>query len=451
MNFNLLNRFILIGFIFCCSIKLSAQENPIVFKNVNVISMEDATVQKNKNVFIQNGKILSIDNRKIPKGTQVIDGTGKYLMPGLAEMHAHVPPVDDIEPMKDVLELFALNGITTIRGMLGHPRHLELREMINKGEILSPAFYTSGPSFSGSSTSSPEQAEQMVRNQKKAGYDFLKLHPGLKPEVFNAIVKTAKEVNIPFGGHVSFQVGLTRACESNYATIDHLDGMVEALVPNMMQYSEEETGLFGMFIADKSDAKKIPEILNIIKTNQVWLVPTQSLAERWFAPDATPEKMNAEPEMKYMNAATRNNWMQAKSNLMADSRYNAEKMNQYIALRQRLILEAHKNGIGLLLGSDGPQIFNVPGFSVHHELRYLVACGLTPFEALQTGTVRVAEFYRSTNSGKIKSGYVADLILLGSNPLDDITNSTDIQGVVVRGKWIDKNSIETRLKRLEKN
>jgi imidazolonepropionase-like amidohydrolase len=219
----------------------------------------------------------------------------------------------------------------------------------------------------------------------------------------------------------------------------------------MMQFSEEETGLFGMFIADKSDAKKIPEILNIIKTNQVWLVPTQSLAERWFALDATPEKMNAEPEMKYMNAATRNNWMQAKRNLMADSRYNAEKMNQYIALRQRLILEAHKNGIGLLLGSDGPQIFNVPGFSVHHELRYLVACGLTPFEALQTGTVRVAEFYRSTNSGKIKSGYVADLILLGSNPLDDITNSTNIQGVVVRGKWIDKNSIETRLKRLEKN
>jgi hypothetical protein len=451
MNFNLLNRFILIGFIFCCSIKISAQENPIVFKNVNVISMEDATVQKNKNVFIQNGKILSIDNRKIPKGTQVIDGTGKYLMPGLAEMHAHVPPVDDIEPMKDVLELFALNGITTIRGMLGHPRHLELREMIRKGEILSPSFYTSGPSFSGNSVTTAEQAEAMVRNQKKAGYDFLKLHPGLTPEVFRSIVKTAQEEKIPYGGHVSFQVGLKAACESNYATIDHLDGMVEALVPNINNYSEEQTGLFGMFIGDKADESRIPQVIKMIKENHVWLVPTQSLAERWFAPDATPEKMNAEPEMKYMNAATRNTWMQAKSNLMADSRYNAEKMNQYIALRQRLILEAHKNGIGLLLGSDGPQIFNVPGFSVHHELRYLVACGLTPFEALQTGTVRVAEFYKSTNSGKIKSGYVADLILLGSNPLDDITNSTNIQGVVVRGKWIDKNSIETRLKHLEKN
>ena len=451
MNLNYSNRIMLIVFLFFLSLKVTAQEIPIVFKNVNVISMEDESVVVNKHVTIQHGRIISIDNKKIPKDAQLIDGTGKYLMPGLAEMHAHVPPVDNIEPMKDVLELFALNGITTIRGMLGHPRHLELREMIRKGEILSPSFYTSGPSFSGNSVTTAEQAEAMVRNQKKAGYDFLKLHPGLTPEVFRSIIKTAQEEKIPYGGHVSFQVGLKAACESNYATIDHLDGMVEALVPNINNYSEEQTGLFGMFIGDKADESRIPQVVKMIKENNVWLVPTQSLAERWFAPDATPEKMNAEPEMKYMNASTRNSWMDAKKNLLSDKRFDAQKMEQYIGLRKKLILEAQRNGIGILLGSDGPQVFNVPGFSVHHELRYLVASGLTPFEALQTGTTRVAEFYNLTDAGKIKSGYVADLILLGSNPLENISHTTDIHGVVIRGNWIDKKSIDERLKRLEKN
>ena len=209
--------------IFCCTAQTPTSET--VFRNVNIIPMTEETVMRNQDVLVKNGEIAAIGNTgkvKFSKDARIIEGNGKFLIPGLAEMHAHVPPVDDIEPMKEVLKLFLYNGITTIRGMLGHPRHLELRSKIQSGEIIGPHFYTSGPSFNGNSVKTPEAGAEMVRNQKQAGYDFLKLHPGLTKENFAAIAKTAKEVNIPFAGHVSFDVGVWRAIEAGYASIDHL-------------------------------------------------------------------------------------------------------------------------------------------------------------------------------------------------------------------------------------
>lgn len=181
-------------FVLACSGQTPATNNSkeIVFRSVNVVPMDRETVLQNQTVVIRNGKIISIGNAATTKWNNdatVIDATGKYLMPGLAEMHAHVPPVDDIEPMKDVLKLFVANGVTTIRGMLGHPRHLELRSKIQSGEIMGPRFYTSGPSFNGNSVKTTSDADRMVREQKTAGYDFLKLHPGLLPETFGSTLR----------------------------------------------------------------------------------------------------------------------------------------------------------------------------------------------------------------------------------------------------------------------
>jgi imidazolonepropionase-like amidohydrolase len=430
---------------------VNSADKEIVITSVNVITMESDQVEANQTVIVRNGKITAIGkNLKYGKDALVINGKGKYLMPGLAEMHAHVPPVDDLEPMKDVLKLFAFNGITTIRGMLGHPRHLELRSKIQSGEILGPRFYTSGPSFNGNSVKTVDDGIALVRKQKEMGYDFLKLHPGLTKETFAAISKTAQEVGIPYGGHVSYGVGVWMAAEARYATIDHLDGMVEALVPDIANITEQQNGLFGMFSAEKADESRIPNVLQALKDNRVWVVPTQALAERWFAPAATPELMNSAPEMQYMDAKTRENWMNAKKNLVANPLYKADKINQFIALRRKLIQECQKNGVGILLGSDGPQIFNVPGFSVHHELRYLVLSGLTPYQALLTGTVNVSTFYNAPDRGTIKPGNVADLVLLNGNPLQDINNTTAIEGVMLNGQWLSKKYIDKEMKRLVK-
>lgn len=424
-----------------------------VFSNVNVIPMNEEKVIKNQDVVVKNGVIVSIGETgkiKYNKDTRIIQAGGKFLIPGLAEMHAHVPPVDDIEPMKEVLKLFLYNGITTIRGMLGHPRHLELRSKLQSGEIIGPHFYTSGPSFNGNSVKTPETGAEMVRNQKAAGYDFLKLHPGLTKENFAAIAKTAKEVNIPFAGHVSFDVGVWRAIEAGYASIDHLDGFVESLVPGIDSIKEQQTGLFAMFIAKHADEKRMAALMKALKEKNIWVVATQALAERWFSPHKDADAFAREPEMIYMKEETLKNWVNNKKGLMANPNYKAQEIKKFIELRRKLIYECQRNGVGLLLGSDGPQVFNVPGFSVHHELRYMVDAGLTPYQALQSGTVNVAKYFSLTNTGMIKPGYVSDLVLLDANPLENIDNTKKIAGVMLGNHWMPKAEIAIELKRLEK-
>ena len=423
-----------------------------LFRSVNVIPMETNTVLRNRDVLIKDGKIVAIGEGgklKNSAGAQIINATGQYLMPGLAEMHAHVPPNDNVEAQKEVAKLFGLYGITTIRGMLGHPTHLELRKMLQSGELWGPRFITSGPSFNGQSVKSADAAATLVRQQKEAGYDFLKLHPGLTVETFTAMANTAKQVGIPFAGHVSYDVGVWRAIDAGYATIDHLDGFVESLVPKDVQ-SEQTNGLFGLFIGDKADSTKIPALITALKQNNIWVVPTQALAERWMSPERTTEALRNEPEMKYMAANTLANWATSKNNLMKNPSYNADAVNRFIGLRRKLIRECNNSGVGLLLGCDAPQVFNVPGISTHHELQYLVDAGLSPYDALRTGTVNVGRFFNRPDMGVVKTGAVADLVLLKANPLENIANTKQIAGVMIGGRYLPGTEIASELKLLEK-
>lgn len=439
----------------CFAQEIIEKDREVVFKSVNVVPMDRESIIENQVVVVKNGKIQSIRSpkkAKYRKNALVIDAQGRYLIPGLAEMHAHVPPVDDLEPMKEVLMLFAANGITTIRGMLGHPKHLELRKMINSGEITSPQFFTSGPSLSGQSVQTQDQAVQIVKEEKQAGYDFLKIHPGLTKDNFDAMVRTAKEQDIPFAGHVSFHVGVWKAIESKQQTIDHMDAFVEGLVPGIENMTEEETGLFGMYVADKVDTTRIPKLMKALRENNVWVVPTQALAERWFSPARTAESFRSDPEMKYMDPKTLDNWVKAKTNLATNPKYDPEKINNYINLRRKLIYECNRNGVGLLLGCDAPQIFNVPGISTHHELQYLVDAGLTPYEALKTGTINIGVFYNKPGEmGVIKEGANGNLVLLNANPLESIANTSKIEGVLVGNRWMNRATLDDVLKKLEKN
>lgn len=430
---------------------IDSREREIVFTSVNVVPMDSEKIIANSMVVVKDGKVTSIGKKlKYEKNALVIDAKGKYLIPGLAEMHAHVPPNENIESHKEVLFLFAANGITTIRGMLGHPKHLELRGMINSGEVFGPRFYTTGPSFNGLSVKTAERGAAMVREQKAAGYDYLKLHPGLTKETFTAISSTAKEVGIPFAGHVSFGVGVWRAIDAGYSSIDHMDGFLEAMVPGIESMVEQQTGLFGMFVAEKADVSVIPKLMRELKEKNIWVVPTQSLADRWFAADYTGDVFLNDPDSKYMDKKTVDQWIDTKKNLMANVQYDARKMDDFIKLRRKLIYECQQNGVGLLLGCDAPQILNVPGFSTHNELKYLVDAGLTPYQALRTGTVNVAKYLNLADAGTIQLGVIADLVLIQGNPLTDITNTKKVEGVMLRGKWLSKKEIEAGLKKLEK-
>jgi len=440
----------------CCSPKKeSVGSTAILITDVNIVDVENGNILKNRQVVIDSGKIKKIVEsvENADDYPNRIDAKGKYLIPGLAEMHAHIPqpPTSDTR-IEETLFLYLSNGITTIRGMLGHPTHLVLREKALKGEVLSPRIFTSSPSFNGNSVTTKEEAVEKVTAYKNEGYDFLKIHPGMQLEVFDQMVATANELNIPFAGHVPVMVGIRHALESKYASIDHVDGYLEGLVPESEGVDPSENGFFGYSFTNMADTSKIDELVALSKKNQVWIVPTQSLFERWFAPVSSDELLK-QPEMKYMPVSTLEDWKRRKDgSTRPETGFNEEQWNKFTTIRRQLIQKLQENGHGMLLGSDAPQLFNVPGFSIHHEIQGLLDAGLTSLEILQSGTINPAIFFGMEDTfGNIKEGLDADLVLLNSNPLSDIKALKDISAVVVRGKWLSKEAIAEKLEQIANN
>ena len=426
----------------------TSQATPTVFVNVNVIPMTSETVLKARTVVVDAGviqRIGDVDAVPVPEDALVVDGTDRYLLPGLAELHAHVPDVQ-AQNLDGVLTLFAANGVTTIRGMLGRPSHLELRETLMDSAVFAPRLVTSGPSLNGNTVDGTADARRQVRAQFEAGYDFLKLHPGLTADEFHAIAETANELGIPFAGHVPVAVGVRDALAAGMATIDHLDGYLAALLPTDRGTSGGYGGFFDVLLANDVDPDRIAALVAATAASGTRNVPTQTLFE--FRVSATPaEEIVTWPEMQYVTPLTLRNWIAAKHRQYDERGFDAQTGARAIELRRRLILELHRSGAGILLGSDAPQVFNVPGFSAHRELVLLVESGLSPFEALETGTIAAAEFL-GLNTGRVQSGRDADLVLLDANPLDDIKNSQRIHGVMLRGRWYSRAEISQRLARL---
>jgi imidazolonepropionase-like amidohydrolase len=420
-----MNRLILtLGVVFCLAAPVQAET--IYITDVNVIPMNTETVLEHQTVVVSDGKISMIgpaDSMPVGEGRK-IDGAGKFLLPALAEMHAHVPGRSNgMQYVQDVLNLYLANGITTIRGMLGQPWHLELRGLLADHEMTGARLITSGPSFNGSSVSSPEQAAKMAREQHAAGYDFLKLHPGLTRDEYIEFVATAKDMDIPFAGHVSAHVGIPLTLESGQATIDHLDGYT----------ADIDSGF---------DEHLTAELAAATMTAGVWNVPTQSLYENRFAGRPVDELM-ARPEMVYVDPTTAASWRNRV--LAAHRQLEKDEADNFMSFRRSLIHQLQVSGAGLLLGSDAPQVMNVPGFAIHEELEYLVNAGLTPYQALVTGTVNIAAFFNEENRGSIQPGFVADMVLLNDNPLNNISNTRNIEGVMRDGRWFGRAWLDTTL------
>lgn len=419
------------------------------FFNVNVIPMTEERVIPGQTVIVEDGVIAligDVDDVPLPEDAVIVDGTDRYLMPGLAEMHAHVPDAasDDLDR---VLTLFAANGVTTIRGMLGQPSHLALRQALLDGEQFGPRLITSGPSLNGNSVTGPADGDRKVRDQHLAGYDFLKIHPGLTAAEYRAIAATANELGMPFAGHVPAAVGVEGVFEAGMATIDHLDGYMAALMPPEVDRSGGYGGFFDVLLADQVLESLIDDVVSATVAAGTWNVPTQSLIEQ-LVNDESVADLSSRAENRYMPRATVQRWAQAKESQLGERGFSPEIGARAIEIRQKLILALHRAGAGLLLGSDAPQIFNVPGFSAHRELGFLVDAGLSPFEALQTGTTAPAEFL-GLDTGAIVVGKEADLVLLDANPLQDIANSRRVHGVMLRGSWHGHGDLRKRLEPLE--
>ena len=412
-----------------------------VIRNAQVLTMLDGPEYRQTDVVVRDG--VFVDENPAANAT-VIDAAGKFVIPGLTEMHAHVPMVRFDQGgeryREDVLFLWVANGVTLARGMMGHPSHLELREALEANEILGPRLITSGPSFSGRDRT-VAGASSRVREQQAAGYDLLKIHPGLPPEVFRAVASTANEVGIEFSGHVTGSIGLIASLAAGQRTIDHLDGFVETLV-EPARLSDRNPSWFGADLAYDVDEARIEATLEALLESGAALVPTETLLEN-VAGSLT--ELQSRDDFDYLPPNLRTGYSNAVRG--SASAFTPDSAKTFLDLRKRLIGAAFRAGVPVLLGSDSPQIFNVPGFSIHHELQAMAKAGLTPFEAIATGTSAPAEFYGQDHLwGSIAPGRSADLIVLRDDPILDIGNTRSIEAVMVRGRYLSREELDAGLK-----
>jgi imidazolonepropionase-like amidohydrolase len=414
-----------------------AQNTPVAFVDVNVIPMVDDAVHESWTVVVEGDRITAAGASaevEVPEDAQRIDATGQYLIPGLAEMHGHLPSMDEPRQyIEDLLFLFVSEGVTTVRGLQGSPGQLTLKDEANSGSIVSPSVYLAGPAFSGGSISSPEQAASRVSEQVAEGWDYLKVLPGLTRDEYDAMANRANDEGIPFIGHVPSDVGLAHALEMGQQTIDHLDGYIAYLNGADRTLGDED----------------MEEVIEMTVESGVWLIPTMALWETILGVPSV-EEVSAYPELRYMPKATRDDWMESHTQRRSSGDFDQQRANLEAENRIRLLGALSDAEARIIMGTDAPQQFSVPGFSLRRELPLMLESGMTPYDILVTGTRNVGEYLSDKDTfGTIEPGSRADLILLNQNPLEDVMHVFDRAGVMVQGNWLAAEEIDARLQEIE--
>jgi imidazolonepropionase-like amidohydrolase len=421
---------------------LNAQtSSSVAFTNVTVIPMDRERAIPDQTVVVRGDRIVAMGRSadvQIPADATRVDGRGKFLMPGMAEMHAHIPggPNATDADMQRTLLLFAANGITTIRGMLGEPRHLPLRDAVAKHAVIGPTIYTSGVSFNANTAKSADVAVKMVQDQKAAGYDLLKIHPGVPRDVFDAVATEANRLGITFSGHVPADVGLERA-------------LTEYAVRPNAPVDPKNPGFFGAHFTEHLDPARLANAVAETKRAGVWIVPTQGLLEM-FMSMATAEQMRNRPGVEYMPPQMIAAWTKQRQAFMAQPGFNKQSNDRFLQQRRQLLKALHDAGVDLVLGSDAVQTFSVPGFSIFNEMSAMALSGMKPYDIYVTGSRNVARFFnRDKDAGTIAVGKIADLVLVDADPLATVANFEKQTGTMVRGRWYTRADLLAKAKSIQ--
>ncbi len=435
----------------------------LVLTHVTVIDVTGGPPQPDMTVLITGDRISKIEAVSIftaLANSRTIDATGKFLIPGLWDMHVHPHSQQD-------LSLFLANGITGIRIMWGDRDNFAWRKDRDAGKLLAPHMEIASPLIDGPkpfwpgsvSVSSEAEARAAVDKSKSAGADFVKVYSFLPREEFLAIADEAKKKNIPFAGHVPMSVSAIEASNAGMKSIEHLTGVMQAcstLTADLNKASEADleehlsTGAH-FFEGPRVHARreqmfatcnpeKAGELFDVFKRNSTWQTPTLTLW-RMFSSINDPA-FTQNPALKYVPIRERQRWdpqslskqSLAENTALSDSEF--QKDLQLVSAMQRA-------DVGILAGTDTGNPYCIPGFALHDELRLLVQAGLTPLEALQAATTNPARFIGNENDfGAIKPGKLANLILLDANPLDNIANTTKIRAVILDGQFLDRAALD---------
>ncbi|HKP85004.1 MAG TPA: amidohydrolase family protein [Blastocatellia bacterium] len=446
-----------------------SQPRWLVFNHVTVIDMTGAAPRPDMTVVVTGDRITLIDKNimiKMPEGAQAIDGTGKFLIPGLCDMHVHAFTKDYFFP------LFIANGITGVRDMFGPlPDIKKWRAEIEEGTTLGPRIVAAGPIVDGPkpvwpgsiAVSNADEGRKAVQRVKEGGSDFVKVYNMLPRDAYFAIAEEAKRQGMVFAGHVPTSVSAAEASDAGQKSIEHLTGILLACSAKEAEIRKEaearQSGMGSLlvtFIGDQAkaldsfDEKKAAQLFARFVKNKTWMSPTLTVLRAIaFVGDAdfrNDARLNYVPD--YLKSTM---WGPTAFGLNVRTPEDNARAKRVFQKQLELVGAMKRAGVEFIAGTDTPNPYVFPGFSLHDELALLVKAGFTPMEALQAATRDAAKYLGRLDSlGTVEKGKLADLVLLDANPLTDIGNTKKIRAVVLGGKLVDRAALDEMLAKIEK-
>ena len=397
----------------------------IIFEHVNVLSTKTGRIRKNATVVIRDGRISQIRSRapRIAEATR-IDGKGKFLMPGLVDMHVHIFS-------KRELPMFLVNGITNVRNMWGFPLHLEMRSKVVSGEWIGPEIVTTGPILDGDPPQlrgseiirTPEDASKSVDKQVSEGYDYIKVYNRLSPDAYQAILAAARAKGVRVIGHVPNAVPVEEALRNGQYSIEHLSNFPRSVAKGDATHAGWESGF---------DERKVEAIAKRVASSGTWITPTILVMDYQYITPAEASSVVESEGTAHVPPFVRKMWPALKDIADGDGAMRASARANYRWVLMRL--RAHN--ARFLVGTDSGNPFVISGYSYPDELERLVASGFSPLEVLRAATVNAAESLGRTDLGDVSVGKTADLVLLRKDPSKDIHSIREVEGVMVRGRWL---------------
>lgn len=446
--------------------KQSNPPKPLILTHVTVIDATGAPASSDMTVIIIGDRITEIGKTRqvrLPKDAQVVDGTGKFLIPGLWDMHVHWY-------LKEYLPLFIANGVTGARLMWGMPMHQQWRKAIESGSLRGPRLVIASPIVDGPnpvwagsvSVRDDGEARQAVTKARLDGADFIKVYSRLTKEAYLAIADETKKQAISFAGHVPQSITVAEASDAGQKSIEHLTGILTACSSREEDLRKETDAARGQrspnpagsrqltrSMLETFNAEKATSLFARFKRNQTWQCPTLTvLRSVAFLDDPG---LRDDPRLKYMPPSIRAQWDPTKDFRFKDRTKEDFELARLVFKKQlEIVGPMRRAGVEFLCGTDALNPYCFPGFSLHDELILLVNAGLTPMEALQAATRNPARFLnKESELGTVEKGKLADLVLLDANPLEDIRNTQKINAVMVGGKLIPKSELQGMLAAVE--
>ena len=444
------------------AVQTSGAAHALVIAHVTVIDVVTGKTLPDMNAVVEGQRIEQAGPArqvKIPKGAQVVDGAGKFLIPGLWDMHVHVFFGEAAPAGRDItVPLFVANGITGVRDMGSSPDEvLQARADIAAGRLLGPRMIVAGPMLDGPKTqfpasiaiTTPEDGRRAVDMLVARGVDFIKIQSHVPREAYFAIVEECKKKNIVFVGHVPDAIRGSEASNAGQKSFEHLIGIFEGSSTAEDELLKGPKGP-GKFL-DTYDAQKEAALIALLAKNQTWQCPTLFWERGQWLVDAID--ITKDPDAKYVPALWRDQlWPRFTKSIIKEMDTDPLPVREkFVTHELDIVRKLNDAGVPLLAGTDTPAGIDViPGFSLHLELIRLEQAGLTPLQALQTATINPARFLDKTaDFGTVEKGKIADLVLLAANPLDGIHFTQSIAGVVLNGRYLSRQDLDAMLKSVQ--